>query len=109
TGGAAAALAVAGPHAAPSPPVVAGQQAYVYYRLGMVAKVDALEQCRASRLCVLVVYDAFGSDRLFSCTDLPSVNGSRDPLLSLHFHPGKRAHAGKDLRFVPLPDGGAMG
>lgn len=91
------------------PPVFAGQQAYVDYRLGMLAKVDALDGCRAPALCGWVEYDTFASDRLFSRTDLPNPDaGGAEPRLTLRFHPGRRAHGKKDLRRVPPPDAPAL-
>lgn len=91
------------------PPVFAGQQAYIDYRLGMVAKVDALEGCRAPAFCGWVEYDTFASDRLFSRTDLPNPDaGATDPRLTLRFHPGRRAHGRKDLRRVPPPAASAL-
>ena len=83
--------------------IFAGQQAYIDYRLGMVAKVDALELCRPPAFCALVEHDGFGSDRLFSCTDLPRVDRGTAKRLTLRFHPGKRAFGKRDLRFVPSP------
>jgi hypothetical protein len=94
----------------PARPVVnAGQQAYIDYRLGMAAKVDALDACRAPAFCDWVEYDTFASDRLFSRTDLPSPDPrSAEPRLTLRFHPGVRAHGKKDLRRVPPPDAAAL-
>lgn len=91
------------------PPVFAGQQAYIDYRLGMLAKVDALDGCRAPAFCGWVEYDTFASDRLFSRTDLPNPDaGGAEPRLTLRFHPGRRAHGKKDLRQVPPPDAAAL-
>ena len=95
----------------PRPVVFAGQQAYVDYRLGMVAKVDALDTLNpstAAGVCGLVEYDGFASDRLISRTDLPAVAQSADARLTLRFHPGARAHGGKDSRFVPVPPAAAL-
>ena len=95
----------------PRPVVFAGQQAYVDYRLGMVAKVDALDALNpstAAGVCGLVEYDGFASDRLISRTDLPAVAQSADARLTLRFHPGARAHGGKDPRFVPVPPAAAL-
>ena len=94
----------------PARPVInAGQQAYIDYRLGMAAKVDALEGCRAPAFCDWVEYDTFASDRLFSRTDLPSPDPrSAEPRLTLRFHPGARTHGKKDLRRVPPPDAAAL-
>lgn len=98
------------PTALPSaePMVFAGQQAYVDYRLGMVAKIDALEQLGGPAVCGLVEYDGFASDRLISRTDLPAVARSAEPRLTLRFHPGTRTHGHKDSRFVPLPPESAL-
>ena len=95
----------------PRPVVFAGQQAYVDYRLGMVAKVDALDTLNpstAAGVCGLVEYDGFASDRLISRTDLPAVAQSADARLTLRFHPGARARGGKDSRFVPVPPAAAL-
>jgi len=94
----------------PARPVInAGQQAYIDYRLGMVAKVDALEGCRAPAFCDWVEYDTFASDRLFSRTDLPSPDPrNAEPRLTLRFHPGARTHGKKDLRSVPPPDAAVL-
>jgi hypothetical protein len=78
--------------------IFAGQQAYIDYRLGMVAKVDALELCRPSAFCALVEYDSFASDRLFSCTDLPRVDAGTAKRLTLRFHPGSRPRSPRTPR-----------
>lgn len=84
-------------------PVVSGQQAYVDYRLGMLAKLDALERCESPALGALVEYDGFASDRLHTRTDLPGVAPGGPERLTLIFHRGRRAHGRKDMRFVAPP------
>jgi hypothetical protein len=96
----------------PSPgraaPVICGQQAYVDYRLGMLAKLDGVERCGPPALAALVEYDAFGSDRLHTRTDLPGVAPGGPERLTLIFHRGRRANGRKDLRFVPRPAEAAL-
>ncbi len=93
------------------PTVVSGQHAYVDYRLGMVAKIDALDRLdptETAGVFGLVEYDAFASDRLISRTDLPAVARSAEARLTLRFHPGTRTHGPKDTRFVALPPPSAL-
>jgi hypothetical protein len=92
------------PAAAAIAPVLCGQQAYVDYRLGMLAKLDALERCRPPALAAFVEYDGFASDRLHTRTDLAGVAPGGPDRLTLIFHRGRRANGRKDLRFVAAPD-----
>jgi hypothetical protein len=103
SGASGAGLGAAADAAGAAAPVLCGQQAYVDYRLGMLAKLDALECCRPPRLAALVEYDAFASDRLHTRTDLPGVAPGGPERLSLIFHRGRRANARRDMRSVPPP------
>jgi hypothetical protein len=84
--------------------VIAGQQAYIDYRLGMLAKLDALERCPPAALAALVEYDGFASDRLLTRTDLAGVAPGGPARLTLVFHRGRRSNRRKDLRYVAPPD-----
>lgn len=84
-------------------PCFAGQQPYVDYYPAVLAKLDALEECRGASFYAFADYAPLRSDPWMARTALPSV-GARDGLLPLRFHRSMRAHHGKDLRFVPPPD-----
>lgn len=92
-------------------PVLGGQQAYIDYTPGVLAKLDALDAVNAADpACLgwygLIEYDAFGSDRPISRTELPRAEplGDRRPLLSLQIHPGARRWRHHDMRRVPPPE-----
>jgi hypothetical protein len=81
----------------------AGQQPYVDYYPAVLAKLDALEECRGASFYAFADYAPLRSDPWMARTALPSA-GAQDGLLPLRFHRSARTHHGKDLRFVPPPD-----
>lgn len=85
--------------------VFGGQQPYVDYYPAVLAKLDAVEACAG--FWAFADFAAVRSDPWMSRTWIPSV-GAAGGLLRLGFH-STRAHAGKDLRFVPPPDSAALG
>jgi hypothetical protein len=84
-----------------------GQQPYVDYYPAVLAKLDALATCGGASFYGFGDYAALGSDPWMGRTKLPSA-AARDGLLRLHFQASVRAHAGRDLRFVPPPGKAAM-
>ncbi|MEA2488582.1 MAG: hypothetical protein QOH21_374 [Acidobacteriota bacterium] len=82
-----------------------GQQPYVDYYPAVPAKLDPLEECGG--FYGFADYAAFGSDPWMARTELPSVTAAGG-MLRLVFHRPLRAHAGKDLRFVPPPSAATL-
>ena len=84
--------------------VFGGQQPYVDYYPAVLAKLDAVEACGG--FWAFADFAAVRSDPWMSRTWIPSASAPGG-LLRLGFYP-TRAHAGKDLRFVPPPDDAAL-
>jgi hypothetical protein len=80
-----------------------GQQPYIDYYPAVLAKLDALATCGGASFYGFGDYAALGSDAWMARSA-----AARDGLLRLYFHASVRAHAGRDLRFVPPPAKAAL-
>ena len=84
--------------------VFGGQQPYVDYYPAVLAKLDAVEACGG--FWAFADFAAVRSDPWMARTWIPSA-GAAEGVVRLGFY-STRAHAGKDLRFVPPPDDAAL-
>ncbi|MBN1662223.1 MAG: hypothetical protein JW943_01360 [Deltaproteobacteria bacterium] len=88
------------------PVVMAGQQPYVDYSLGVAAKVDVLREGQDTFAGYFGFsdYDYFGSDRGIGQIRLPNPQPKAGtPYLSIRLHSGSTSTKFKDMRFVPPP------
>jgi hypothetical protein len=89
------------------PMAFAGQQPYVDYYPAVPAKLDALAACGGASFYAFADYAPLGSDPWMARTALPCV-AAADGVLRMAFQRSLRAHAGRDLRFVPPPDAAVL-